>query len=150
MRILFLSQVMHYPLDAGPKMRSYFVLRHLTQKHEVTLLTFVRDTDRPQDIAHLAEFCHAVHTMPMHRTRLRDVKFLMQSLFTQQPFLIVRDQIPAMTDKIRHVIVSEPFHSASFTVIVATLLDIDTLRFTGEAGVKLHVIWTSVLSLSDT
>jgi glycosyltransferase involved in cell wall biosynthesis len=109
MRILFLSQVLPYPLDAGPKMRSYFVLRHLTQKHEVTLLTFVRDTDRPEDIAHLAEFCHAVHTVPMHRTRLRDVKFLMQSLFTQQPFLIVRDQIPAMTDKIRQVIVSEPF-----------------------------------------
>jgi hypothetical protein len=29
MRILFLSQVLPYPLDAGPKMRSYFVLRHL-------------------------------------------------------------------------------------------------------------------------
>ena len=109
MRILFLSQVLPYPLDAGPKMRSYFVLRHLTQKHEVTLLTFVRDTDQPQDIAHLAEFCHAVHTVPMHRTRLRDVKFLAQSLLTRQPFLIVRDQIPAMTDKIRQMITSELF-----------------------------------------
>jgi glycosyltransferase involved in cell wall biosynthesis len=109
MRILFLSQVLPYPLDAGPKVRSYFVLRHLTQRHEVTLLTFVRDTDRSQDIAHLAEFCHAVHIVPMHRTRLRDVKFLVQSLLTRQPFLIVRDQIPAMTDRIRQMVTSESF-----------------------------------------
>ena len=75
MRILFLSQVLPYPVDAGPKMRSYFVLRHMVQKHEVTLLTFVRDTDKPEDIAHLAELCHAIHPVPMHRNRLRDAKF---------------------------------------------------------------------------
>jgi len=109
MRILFLSQVLPYPVDAGPKMRSYFVLRHLVQKHEVTLLTFVRDTDRPQDIAHMAELCHAVRTVPMHRNRLRDVKFLAQSFLTQDPFLIVRDQMPAMTDEIRRLVTSEPF-----------------------------------------
>jgi len=109
MRILFLSQVLPYPVDAGPKMRSYFVLRHLVQKHEVTLLTFVRDTDRPQDIAHMAELCQAIHTVPMHRNRMRDIKFLGESLLTQKPFLIVRDQIPAMTDKIRQLVSSEPF-----------------------------------------
>ena len=71
MRILFLSQVLPYPLDAGPKVRSYFLLRHLAQHHEVTLLTFVRNTDKPEDVAHLAEFCQAVHTVPMQRSRLR-------------------------------------------------------------------------------
>ncbi|MBE7474465.1 MAG: glycosyl transferase family 1 [Anaerolineae bacterium] len=109
MHILFLSQVLPYPIDAGPKMRSYFVLRHLAQKHQVTLLTFVRDTDRREDIAHLAEFCHAVHTVPMRRTRVRDVKFLIQSLLTQQPFLIIRDQIPEMNEKIRQLVTSEAF-----------------------------------------
>ena len=109
MRILFLSQVLPYPLDAGPKLRSYYVLRHLIQEHEVTLLTFVRDTDRPLDIAHLAEFCHAVHTVPMHRTRLRDLRFLTHSLLGQQPFLIIRDQSPAMMEKIRQLVGSGPF-----------------------------------------
>jgi polysaccharide biosynthesis protein PslH len=109
MRILFLSQVLPYPLDAGPKMRSYFVLRHLIQEHEVTLLTFVRDTDRPQDIAHLADLCHAVQTVPMCRTQLRDLKFLAQSLMSQTPFLILRDQMPAMTAKIRELVNAEPF-----------------------------------------
>jgi glycosyltransferase involved in cell wall biosynthesis len=109
MRVLFLSQVLPYPLDAGPKMRSYFVLRHLAQNHEVTLLTFVRATDTPEAVAHLAEFCHAVHTVPMQRNRLRDTKFLVQSLFTGQPFLILRDHVPAMAAKIREMVRSEQF-----------------------------------------
>ena len=109
MRILFLSQVLPYPVDAGPKMRSYFVLRYLAQKHEVTLLTFVRDTDQPQNIAHLDELCHAVHTVPMHRSRLRDAKFLAQSLLTRAPFLIIRDQISAMTNRVCQLVRSKRF-----------------------------------------
>lgn len=109
MRILFLSQVLPFPIDAGPKMRSYFVLRHLAQKHEVTLLTFVRASDRSEDIAHLAEFCHEVHTVPLQRSRLADIKFLGQSLMAQRPFLIVRDQIPAMYAKIHQLLASEQF-----------------------------------------
>ncbi|MBN1220195.1 MAG: glycosyltransferase [Anaerolineae bacterium] len=109
MRILFLSQVLPYPLDAGPKMRSYFVLRHLTQQHEVTLLTFVRDTDRPENIAHLAEFCHAVRAVPMRRSRFRDLKFLIQGLLTQQPFLIIRDELPEMIDALKQLVGAQSF-----------------------------------------
>jgi hypothetical protein len=40
MRILFLSQLVPYPLDAGPKVRSYYVLRWLAEAgHEYTLLS---------------------------------------------------------------------------------------------------------------
>ena len=109
MHILFLSQVLPYPVDAGPKMRSYYVLRYLVQEHQVTLVTFVRDTDRPEDITHLAELCHEVHTVPIHRSNWRDAKFLIQSLLSQEPFLIIRDQIPAMTEKIRHLVGSGAF-----------------------------------------
>jgi len=104
MHILFLSQVLPYPLDAGPKMRSYFVLRHLAQRHKVTLLTFVRDTDRPEYIEHLAQFCYEVHTVRMQRNRLKDMRFLIQSIVTGQPFLILRDRVPAMVAKIESLL----------------------------------------------
>jgi len=109
MRILFLSQVLPYPLDAGPKIRSYYVLRHLAQQHEVTLLTFVRDTDRPEDIEHLAQFCHRIHTIFMQRHHLNDIRFLMQSMVTGQPFLILRDQVKAMTAKVQALVREESF-----------------------------------------
>ncbi len=109
MKILFLSQVLPYPIDAGPKMRSYFVLRYLAQQHQVSLLTFVRDTDKAENIARLAEFCDEVHTIPMRRSPLKDLKFLFKSLLTRQPFLIVRDEVPAMTAKIRQLVTLQKF-----------------------------------------
>ncbi len=109
MRILYLSQVLPYPLDAGPKMRSYYVLKYLSQQHDVTLLTFVRDTDRPEYIAQMEEICHAVHTVPMRRSAVRDGQFLLKSIVSGQPFLIVRDEVPAMTAKLRELLAGQPF-----------------------------------------
>ncbi len=45
MNILFLTQVLPYPLDAGPKLRNYYVLRYLAQIHHLCLISFYRSTD---------------------------------------------------------------------------------------------------------
>lgn len=98
MRILFLTQVLPYPLDAGPKVRAYYVLRHLARQHEVTLVSFVRPTDTEAALAHLQSYCRAVHTIPIPRSRLHDLAWLGRSLLTARPFLIARDWVPAMAD----------------------------------------------------
>ena len=51
-RILFFTQVLPYPLDAGPKIRAYHMLRHLSDRHEVTLVSFVRPDDSIEAIEH--------------------------------------------------------------------------------------------------
>jgi glycosyltransferase involved in cell wall biosynthesis len=109
MRILFLTQVLPYPLDAGPKVRAYYVLRHLAQKHSVTLVSFVRPSDTADAIAHLRQFCAKVYTVPIERARWRDAQNMLQSLLTNKPFLIVRDQQPAMQKLLATVIQEEPF-----------------------------------------
>ena len=96
MNILLLTQVLPYPLDAGPKTRAYYVLRYLAQKHNVTLVSFVRATDTPAAVEHLAEYCSAVHTVPIVRSPVRDARFLAESLLTNQPFIIARDRSDAM------------------------------------------------------
>ncbi|MEZ4731876.1 MAG: glycosyltransferase [Caldilineaceae bacterium] len=108
MKILFLTQVLPYPLDAGPKVRAYYVLRHLTKQHRVTLIAFVRPTDTPEAIRHLAEFCQAVHPVPMARSKARDGYHLLRSLATGQPFLIARDWRGVMATQLRaHVQAAE-------------------------------------------
>jgi len=100
MRILYLSQLIPWPLDAGPKVRSYYVLRHLAEAgHEVTLLAFSRESDTAESIDHLREFCVAVHTVPMRRSRARDAWHFGRSLLTGTPFLIARDSVAEMTRK---------------------------------------------------
>ncbi|MFQ5578879.1 MAG: glycosyltransferase family 4 protein, partial [Anaerolineae bacterium] len=135
MRVLFLSQVLPYPLDAGPKMRSYYVLRHLVKNHHVTLLTFIRSTDTAADIAHMAGLCHAVHTVPMRRALWRDAKFLAQSILTASPFLIVRDQQPEMVNRVQALVAA-----GSFDVIHADQLWMAPYALAGgdaSAGAKL-------------
>ncbi len=110
MRILFLTQVLPYPLDAGPKVRAYYVLRYLAQHHAVTLVSFVRSTDTPAALAHLRRFCREIHTTPMPRGRWLDAAHLMRSLVTNQPFLIARDEVRAMQRLLTGVIKSSgPF-----------------------------------------
>jgi polysaccharide biosynthesis protein PslH len=96
MKILFLTQVLPYPLVGGAKIRAYYMLRHLAQQYAVTLVSFVREDDRPEDVAHLAKFCTAVHTVPMVRSRWRDALGLLASVTSGQPAAITRDRVPAM------------------------------------------------------
>lgn len=104
MRILFLSQLLPYPLDAGPKVRSYYVLRRLAAAgHEVTLLAFSRESDTPESVRHLETFCAAVRTVPIVRSRARDAYYLARSLLAGQPFLMTRDHVPAMVAEVRRL-----------------------------------------------
>jgi glycosyltransferase involved in cell wall biosynthesis len=95
-RVLFLTQVLPYPLDSGAKIRAYYVLRHLTQHHEVTLVSFVRADDRPEYVDHLERLCHTVHKVPIRRSRLRDARALLIAALTGRSAIIVRDEIPEM------------------------------------------------------
>jgi len=110
MRILFLSQLLPLPLDAGPKIRAYYVLRHLVETgHDVKVLCFVRPSDRAADIESLSALCGPVETVPLRRSRLRDVHAGVNSFIGGTPFLIQRDQIPAMSARLRQMLTSNSF-----------------------------------------
>lgn len=111
MRILFLSQVLPYPLDAGPKVRSYYVLRYLAQHHEVTLVSFVRSTDTAEAVNHLRSFCRAVHTVPITRSRLQDGFYFFKSLATGQPFIIERDWRANMAEELGNLVKNQHFEA---------------------------------------
>ncbi len=69
MRILFLTQVLPLPLDAGPKVRAYYVLRYLAEAgHAVHLLSFVRTGDSPASVDALRRLCASVETVDIRRS----------------------------------------------------------------------------------
>jgi len=102
--ILFVTQVLPYPLDAGAKVRAYYMLRHLAQRHCVTVASLVRETDSANAVSHLAEFCEAVHTAPMRRSFVRDAASLLLGLAARQPALIVRDRSRRFRNLLCHVV----------------------------------------------
>ncbi|MFN8625138.1 MAG: glycosyltransferase family 4 protein [Candidatus Binatia bacterium] len=94
-RVLLLTQVLPYPPDSGPKVKTWNVLKCLSTEYEVTLVSFVRD-NQAEAVRRLREHCRAVHTVPIRRSVASDLRHLAYSLGTRKPFLIVRDDQPAM------------------------------------------------------
>ncbi len=96
MRILLLTQIVPYPPDSGPKVKTYHVLRYLAGRgHRITLATFVRQ-DEEQHLQSLQPFCAELHAVPLRRSRLADVRAYAQSLRSGLPFLVTRDAKPEM------------------------------------------------------
>ncbi|MFN2175716.1 MAG: glycosyltransferase [Anaerolineales bacterium] len=105
MNILYLSQLVPYPIDAGPKVRSYHVLEYLASAgHEITLVAFRRPNDQSKSLKHLEQFCSEIYTIPMVRSRLKDVWDLGKSTLLGRSFLIDRDSVKAMDQLISTLI----------------------------------------------
>lgn len=109
MRVLLLTQVLPYPPDSGPKVKTYYVLKYLAQHHDVTLVSFVRDIDKPEHIRHLESLCERVITVPITRSKTRDLRFLGQSLVSGEPWMMLRDQRPEMHQALTDLAVTTHF-----------------------------------------
>ncbi len=107
MRVLVLTQVLVYPPDAGPKIKTLQVLRHLAAQHEVVYCTFVRSAKEMRDAVKLREICHRVSTIPIKRSRVGDVRFLIESLATGDSFLLRRDYRATMQAEVRRLLQEE-------------------------------------------
>ncbi len=101
--ILLLTHVLPYPLDAGPKVRAYYMLRRLAGQHRVTLVSFVRSDDRPEYVQHLAALVEAVHTVPLRRSTAANVRAGLRGLASGLPIVIARDDSDEMAALLRRL-----------------------------------------------
>jgi len=111
MKVLLLTQVLPYPPDSGPKVKAWNVLKYLAHQHEVTLVSFVRG-DQSDDVRQLEKYCRAVYAVPMERSALRDGLAMARSLFTGQPWMMVRDDRAAMRQLVDRLAAEEHFDVA--------------------------------------
>ncbi|MFW6116430.1 MAG: glycosyltransferase, partial [bacterium] len=112
MNVLVLTQVLPYPPDSGPKVKTYNVIKYLTQAHQVTLVSFVRG-DKSEEIAVLKQLCGGgVHTVSMERGAVRDGLAMARSLVTGQPWMIVRDDRAEMRRMVHRLAAEHRFDVA--------------------------------------
>jgi len=95
MRVLLLTQVLPYPPDSGPKVKTFNLIKYLTQQHEITIASFVRG-DKSAEIRELNRYCKAVYTIPIARSIIADSYALIKSMTTNQPWIILRDNRDSM------------------------------------------------------
>ena len=128
MKILLLTQILPYPPDAGPKVKTWHVLKYLVNAgHEVILATFVRPEEEPY-LVEVRQYCSEVHAVPIRRSRFKDVYYLLLSNFTGRPFLVERDDLGEMRQ-----LVSKLVTDGDFDVIHADQLTMTQFAFPGRS-----------------
>ncbi|MFN7035016.1 MAG: glycosyltransferase family 4 protein [Bellilinea sp.] len=109
MKILFLTQIVPYPPDAGPRIKTWHVLKYLSEQgYSITLLTYVRKEEE-KFLPKVRQICENVIPIPLQRTKLRDVYSLVISQLRNTPFLIERDYRWTMKNAVKKLLDNENF-----------------------------------------
>ena len=91
MQVLLLTQVLPFPPDSGPKVKTWNVLKYLAQSHDVTLVSFIRG-DQSADVKALEPYCvGGVHTVTIRRGVMSDGMAFASSLLSGEPWMMARD-----------------------------------------------------------
>ncbi len=136
MNVLFLTQIIPYPPDAGPKVKTWHVLRYLhEQGHRVTLVSFIR-SEEEKHVDALKALCAEIYTVPIHRSRLTDIGFWLRSQLRGSPFLVERDALSAMKELIIQLTTTkriDVIHADQLTMAQFALLAKPEINKTGPS-----------------
>jgi sugar transferase (PEP-CTERM/EpsH1 system associated) len=69
MRILFLTSRLPYPPNRGDRSRVFNFIKHLSQAHQLSLVSFVIQESEREHLASLRSYCQDVHTVTMSQPR---------------------------------------------------------------------------------
>ena len=90
MNILFLSTTIPYPPIDGHSQRTYYLLKHLAERHRIHLIGFVKKPDDWESAQVLRKFCAGVYpfVLPEDASRMDLGLSLIGSLFSSDPFVV--------------------------------------------------------------
>src|SRR3972149_9391079 len=86
MKILMITPYFPYPLVSGGQIRTYNLLKNLSQKHKITLASFVRDKKETKYLNELKPFCQKV--IIFKRRKAWSPVNILLSAITPFPFLV--------------------------------------------------------------
>jgi len=109
-KILIISNAMPYPPDAGEKIRNYNLIKHISQAHDVSLITQIMAEHEKQFIPKLRKYCSRVNTVFLKkRSKFHHMPGLIRYLISGEPldnkFVFIDD----MKRKIRELTYLESF-----------------------------------------
>jgi glycosyltransferase involved in cell wall biosynthesis len=146
MHILFLTQILPYPPNSGPKVKTWHVLKYLSQcGHKITLASFVRPEELPY-IEDVRQVCASVHPVPLRRSRISDLGYFLRSQLTGRPFLVERDDLNEMRSLVERIVASEDVNVIHADQLTMTQFALPFAKRTGGKPVLVfdahNAVWT--------
>jgi sugar transferase (PEP-CTERM/EpsH1 system associated) len=102
MKILFLTHLLPYPPNDGARIRSFNLLKTLARLHKVTLVSFINETTRQEDVEELRGYVHDLKTV--FRAQKYAVKDLLKGVCTSEPFTIINYRSTEMSEVVVKVL----------------------------------------------
>jgi len=106
MNILFLSTETPYPPDHGHYIRTFNVLKHISQHHDVHFLGFIKNREDFKNVEPIREMCRTVDVfvMPDDVSRLRFYLSLFLNIFSPLPYIAQKYYRSNMRRRIREIL----------------------------------------------
>ena len=99
MKILMLTPYLPYPDSSGGQIRTQNLLKHLSKKHQITLVSLIKDPQENKNVKHLLKYCQKVMTFQRSATPWT-LKNILKTGFSFNPFLIVRNFAPGVREAV--------------------------------------------------
>ena len=102
MKIIIVAQRFPYPLDKGDRLTVYHLIKFLSKRHEVTLITFKERDHNPIWDNELQPYCERIETLP--ESTLRAYANCALGFFDSVPLQIHYSHDPAMKSLVNRVV----------------------------------------------
>ena len=112
MRMLWLKSDLLLPLDKGGKLRTWHLMRHLAQRHDITYLAFVEPGQPAADVDGMREVASRVETIPRAEARKASLRFYADAalhLADPLPYAVAKYRSAAFRERLRALLEEETF-----------------------------------------
>ena len=116
MNILFLTHSFPYPPNEGIKLMSYYLLKELSKKNSITLLSFVWSDEEKSYIPEIRKFCQKIEIVE-HKIPKSFLKRLWNTFFQKKPFCVYQFYSKNFEKKLKEIITAEKFDIIHFDFI---------------------------------
>lgn len=118
MNVLMLTPYLPYPPSSGGQVRSYNLIKHLSQKHTITLCSLIKYDNESKYVSHLQKHCKKVYVFKREEQpwTLRNI---LRTGFSLHPFLVVRNFSHQEKNAVAQLLKEEKFdiiHAETFYV----------------------------------
>ena len=140
MKILFVTGMFPYPPIGGTPIKTYNLVRELSKKHEVFLLSLYTDPADTKDrnISQMEKYCTVVSVLSRERKRHWIVRAF-TDLFGKQPYFVASAKSSRLEAALTEFIKTERMDLAHFEILPM-----------GQYGRILHKILPTVISPNDS
>ena len=145
MKILMVTPYVPYPPSSGGQIRTFNLLKHLSEKNEITLVALYKNETEKNHYSYLKKFCKKIY-LCQRPEKPWTSKTVLKTIFSLSPFLVVRNFSEEATQVIKNLISKESFdviHAETFYVmphIPKTSIPIVLVEQTIEYNVYKHFV----------